>query len=67
MADPGVCFVGRVAEYLKSGFRMRLITPSAEWVPDRTLFRYAAITASTSRGNTRQRWRRWPRWTRTHP
>jgi hypothetical protein len=43
-ADPDVAFIGRVTQWLKSGFRMRLITPSAEWVDDDTLYRYAAIT-----------------------
>jgi hypothetical protein len=43
-ADPGVAFIGRAREWLKSGFRMRLVTPSAEWVEDDQLFRYSAIT-----------------------
>ena len=43
-ADPGVGFIGRAREWLKSGFRMRLVSPSAEWVDDDELFRYSAIT-----------------------
>jgi len=43
-ADPGVGFIGRVREWLKSGFRMRLLTPSAEWTDDDQLFRYSTIT-----------------------
>jgi hypothetical protein len=42
--DPGVGFIGRVREWLKSGFRMRLLTPSAEWTDADELFRYASIT-----------------------
>lgn len=41
---PGEVAVGRVAEQLRTGVKLRWLSPTAAWEPDRTLYRYAAIT-----------------------
>jgi len=43
-AAPDEVAVGRVAELLRTGIKLRWLSPTASWEPDRTLYRYADIT-----------------------